>query len=91
MDDLFARLLTELEAQEQLENRNIEIARSGSLAEAALRLNGIFEATQAACEQYVDIVRRRMYAEEQETHEKCQQMLSQALEAAGMDEGDNQN
>lgn len=79
------------EAQAQLEDRNIEIAKSGSLAEAALRLNGLFEATQAACEQYVDVVRRRMYAEELEAREKCRQMLERAAGSAQPNEGDDQD
>lgn len=76
------------QAQAQLENRNIEISKSGSLAEAALRLNGVFEAAQTACEQYVDIVRQRMHAEEQETLERCRQMLAQAGISADTTEGD---
>ena len=36
------------EAEEKLNSREIAIEESGSLAEAALRLNGIFEAAQAA-------------------------------------------
>lgn len=46
-------------AQEQLKNREIALAECGSLAEAALRLNGVFEAAQAAADQYVAEVRRR--------------------------------
>lgn len=77
--------------QAQLESRNIEIARSGSLADAVLQLNGVFEATQAACEQYVDVVRRRMRAEEEATREKCDRLMALAREAAYADEGDYQD
>ena len=42
------------EAKEQLENRRIQIENSGSIAEAALKLNGIFEAAQAAANQYLE-------------------------------------
>lgn len=87
-DDLRIQLA---QAQEQLKNRDIEVARAGSLAEAAMRLNGVFEATQAACEQYVDVVRRRMHAEEQQTREKCDKLLALAREAAYADEGDYQD
>lgn len=48
-----------VQAEEQLNSRNIMIENSGSLAEAALRLNGVFEAAQAACEQYVENMRFR--------------------------------
>ncbi len=42
----------------QLEHKNIEILKAGSLAEAALRLNQVFEAADAAARQYLDNVRR---------------------------------
>lgn len=41
------------EANEQLAERKIIMARSGSIAEAALKLNGIFEAAQQAADQYL--------------------------------------
>lgn len=83
------------QAQKQLEDRKIEIENSGSLAEAVLRLNGIFEAAQAACEHYEENVRQRMEQQEQETKEKCEQMIAEAKKQAGsyswltevMDEG----
>ena len=37
----------------QLESRQLQITEAGSFAEAALRLNGVFEAAQAAADQYV--------------------------------------
>lgn len=40
------------QAKSKLEDRTIAVERSGSLAEAALNLNGVFQAAQAACEQY---------------------------------------
>ena len=47
-------LETELaKAREELEDKRIRIERSGSIAEAALRLNGVFEAAQAAVDQYL--------------------------------------
>ena len=41
------------DANEQLAERKIVIEKSGSIAEAALKLNGIFEATQRAADQYL--------------------------------------
>lgn len=41
-------------ANAQLEQRRIEIERSGTLAEAALRLNGVFEAADRAAKQYLE-------------------------------------
>jgi hypothetical protein len=46
-------------ARQQLQDRTIRIQESGSLAEAALRLNGVFEAAQAACQQYEENLRLR--------------------------------
>lgn len=46
-------------AHQQLQDRTILIQESGSLAEAALRLNGVFEAAQAACQQYEENLRMR--------------------------------
>ena len=41
------------ELDAQLESRQLQITEAGSIAEAALRLNGVFEAAQAAADQYV--------------------------------------
>lgn len=46
------------EARTALENRQIAIAQAGTMAEAALRLNGVFEAADEAARQYLENVRR---------------------------------
>lgn len=71
--------------QLQLENKQLNIDQSGSLAEAALKLGGIFEAAETACQYYTENIRnlsgrqeeicRKM---EQETREKCDRMLEHA-------------
>lgn len=45
--------------EEKLADREIRIRESGSIAEAALKLNGIFEAAQAAADQYLENVKNR--------------------------------
>lgn len=45
-------------AQAELNNRRIAIECAGSLAEAALQLNGVFEAADRAAKQYLENVRR---------------------------------
>ena len=55
------------EANEKLTAKELQIEESGSLAEAALKLNGIFEAAQAACEQYEYNIRLRSRQMEQQT------------------------
>ena len=44
-------------AEEKLNNRQILIEKAGSIAEASLQLNGVFEAAEAASEQYVENLR----------------------------------
>jgi len=46
------------EAEKTLENKTIAIDQAGSIAEAALQLNGIFKASQDASQQYLDNVRQ---------------------------------
>ena len=42
------------EMNKKLEDKEIAIKESGSIAEAALKLNGIFEAAQKAADQYLE-------------------------------------
>ena len=44
-------------AEEKLNNRQILIDKAGSIAEASLQLNGVFEAAEAAGEQYMESIR----------------------------------
>ena len=48
------------ELEEKLADREIRIRESGSIAEAALKINGIFEAAQAAADQYMENVRNQI-------------------------------
>lgn len=56
------------EAEKKLESREITLQKAGSIAEAALRLNGVFEAAQEAAQQYLENVKR--LAEEQRNEEE---------------------
>ena len=47
------------ELKKQLAQREIAIAESGSLADAALRLSGVFEAAQEAADLYLENVKHR--------------------------------
>lgn len=52
------RLRAELtQAQGELNSRQLLLKQSGSMAEAALRLNGVFEAADRAAQQYLTNVR----------------------------------
>lgn len=80
------RLRAELEeAQERLSARMIELDKAGSIAEASLQLNGVFQAAQAACAQYIENVEHLSARQEEvcarlerETQEKCERMLTDA-------------
>lgn len=53
------RLQKELdEANKKLEDRAILLDNVGSIAEASLKLNGVFEAAEAAAEQYLKNIER---------------------------------
>ena len=52
------------ELEEKMRKRELQLAESGSIAEAALKLNGIFEAAQKAADQYVYNVQRRAAQQE---------------------------
>lgn len=53
------------EALAELEERKIQIKEAGSIAEAALQLNGVFEAAEKAGSQYLENIAR--LSEEKET------------------------
>lgn len=91
-------LRTQLDrANKQLANQTIAIEKAGSLAEAALQLNGVFEAAQAACDQYVFNLQQRMEQQDQicaqmelETKKKCQRMIEEAQKQADTHRKDTQ-
>ena len=56
IDELNAQLQAEREA---LANRNIAIQESGTLAEALLKMNGVYEAAQSAADEYLRQMRDR--------------------------------
>ena len=68
------------QATSKLEDRTIAAEKCGSLAEAALNLNGVFQAAQAACDQYRWNVQTR-----------ADEMLAQAKDKlAGVDKRSNE-
>ena len=62
IDSLRARIR---ELEKKLSDREIRIHESGSIAEAALKLNGIFEAAQAAADQYLENVEKSTSSKEE--------------------------
>jgi len=74
------------ELSAKLENRQIELDEAGSIAEAAMRLNRVFEAAEAAAEQYIDSARAMAERQEQfsrrlmeESKRKARTMLEDAV------------
>lgn len=65
-------------AEAELKSRDITIQNAGSIAEAALQLNSVFEAAQAASQQYLDNVRQ--LASQKEAH--CIQMEEESRQKA---------
>ncbi len=73
------------ELKKRLEDRAILIENAGSIAEASLRLNEVFEAAQAAADEYVENVRaqfehQKEYAltAEAETQRKVDEMIKES-------------
>lgn len=76
------------QAKQALEDKNIAIRKSGSIAEAALQLSGIFEAAQKTCDQYTLNMEAMVKCQEllcakmeRETREKCNRMLRDAKQS----------
>lgn len=70
-----ARVALEEELQAtkaELEKKQLCIENAGSLAEAALQLNGVFEAAQAAAQQYQDNVKEQCRIQEEELRKKVE-------------------
>lgn len=69
--------------QEQLDSRKLALAEAGSIAEAALRMNHIFEDAQAAAQQYLDNVRDLPADQER----RCREMIAETeARCAAMEE-----
>lgn len=74
-------------ANEQLKKKAIIIENSGSIAEAALQLNGVFEAAQNAAQQYLDNIKQQWKRQEiiynrilDEAQNKADAIIAQANE-----------
>lgn len=71
--------------QAALEERTLRISKAGSIAEAAISVNGVFEAAQAAADQYLTSVKEATADMERtlaDAEEKRKKILSDAEEQA---------
>lgn len=81
--------------KERLENREIDLDQAGSIAEAAMRLNGVFQAAQDAAAQYLENVQRLSgrqeeicRRQEEESRQAAQQRLEETEETCRRMEAD---
>lgn len=58
------------QAEAALWDRQIQLDEAGNIAEAALRLSGVFEAAQQASDQYLESIRKK----HEETESRCTQL-----------------
>lgn len=65
--------------KKQLEDRQIRIEKAGSIADAAVALNHLFEVAQSTADQYLDSV----YAANADVEAQRQQILDEAHRQAG--------
>lgn len=73
------RLTKKLEkAEKMLVDRQLRMEKAGDIAQAALAVNGVMEAAQAAAQQYLDNIARM----EKETAARCEKMLIAARREA---------
>lgn len=73
------------ETKKQLADRSLHMQEAGSIAEASMQLNGVFEAAQRAADQYLESIRyqsehveEKCAALEAATRLRCEQMVKEA-------------
>lgn len=66
------------EANERVENKALYLSDAGNLADAVLKLNGVFEAASNASEQYLENIKRM----EDECSAECKRLIEEAEEKA---------
>ncbi len=80
--DQLERKLAQLE--KRLSDRNIAEMEAGSIAEAALKLNGVFEAAEAAAAQYLENIRRlSQHLEESQDPVEWEQLPEEGADGDG--------
>lgn len=77
------KLQARLEAMEsQISQQYLQAFSLGSIAEASLQLNGVFEAAQKAADAYIAAAQKKAAEIEAEAQEKANAMIAQAYEYA---------
>lgn len=73
------------EAQAQIQSRKLEVEQAGSIAEAAMKVNGVFEAAEAAGQQYLENIKERDKRHEilcKQMEDACMQKVQQRIQEA---------
>lgn len=60
----------------QIQEKSINLQEAGSIAEAALKVNGVFEAAQKASEQYLENI-QTLSQQQEENVQKAKQLLAE--------------
>lgn len=68
-------------AEKKLKSKKILLEESGSIAEASLKLNDIFTASQSAADTYLLNVKEKCKKMELETKKECERMLKETSDA----------
>ena len=69
-------------AEAALQSQQLQLETCGSIAEASLKLNGVFEAAQKAAEQYQQNVERLCQEKISAAESQAQEILARAKKAA---------
>lgn len=85
-------------ARTELADRSIAIEKAGSIAEAAIRVNKVFENAQKAADDYLNEIRQRRQEQEKtcerlldEARQKAEEIIAQAGEKGGRMEQETQH
>lgn len=70
------------EAQEKLDARDVQMTVMGSIAEASLQLNGVFEAAQNAADMYMNAAKERAAEIEAKAVRRAEEILGEARNRA---------
>lgn len=71
------------EAEKQLRDQELKIFSLGSIAEASLQLNGVFQAAQAAADMYLDAAKKKAAEIEENARKKAAEMIEQTRRLTG--------
>jgi len=72
------------ECRRQLQDKKLALDEAGSIAEAAMKINGVFEAAQTASAQYLENIQQLMEEQKDRTAAANQLLVKTEAECAAM-------